>query len=49
MAAESPIEFPADLKGEWAKSDLLVKRLRNKGLSGKSAYAEAEVEVVTAP
>jgi hypothetical protein len=49
VAAESPIEFPADLKGDWAKSDLLVKRLRNKGLSGKGAYAEAEVELVTGP
>jgi len=49
VAAESPIEFPAELKGDWAKSDVLVKRLRNQGLSGKSAYAEAEVELVTGP
>jgi len=49
VAAESPIEFPADLKGDWAKADFLVKRLRNQGLSKKGAYAEAEVEVVTAP
>ena len=49
VAAESPIEFPADLKGDWAKSDFLVNRLRNQGLSGKTAYAEAEVELVTAP
>ena len=47
VAAESPIEFPADLKGDWAKADFLVKRLRNQGLSKKDAYAEAEVEVVT--
>ena len=49
VAAESPIEFPADLKGEWVKSDFLVKRLRNQGLSKKGAYAEAEVELVTGP
>ncbi|MBC8466587.1 MAG: DUF4384 domain-containing protein [Deltaproteobacteria bacterium] len=49
VAAEFPIEFPAELKGDWAKSDFLVKRLRNQGLSKKGAYAEAEVEVVTAP
>ena len=49
VAAESPIEFPADLKGDWAKADLLVKRLRNLGLSQRGAYAEAEVELVTRP
>jgi len=49
VAAEFPIEFPAELKGDWAKSDFLVKRLRNQGLSGKGAYAEAEVELVTGP
>ena len=49
VAAESPIEFPADLKGDWAKSDFLVNRLRNQGLSEKGAYAEAEVELVTGP
>ena len=49
VAAESPIEFPADLKGDWAKSDFLVNRLRNQGLSKKGAYAEAEVELVTGP
>ena len=49
VAAESPIEFPAELKGDWAKSDLLVKHLRNQGLSKKGAYAEAEVELVTGP
>jgi len=49
VAAESPIDFPADLKGDWAKSDFLVNRLRNQGLSGKGAYAEAEVELVTGP
>ena len=49
VAAEFPIEFPAELKGDWAKADLLVKRLRNQGLSEKGAYAEAEVELVTVP
>ncbi|MBC8466592.1 MAG: DUF4384 domain-containing protein [Deltaproteobacteria bacterium] len=49
VAVESPIEFPADLKGDWAKSDFLVKRLRDQGLSKKGAYAEAEVELVTGP
>jgi len=49
VASESPMEFPADLKGGWGKSDLLVNRLRNQGLSKKGAYAEAEVELVTRP
>ena len=49
VASESPLEFPVDLKGDWAKADLLVKRLRNQGLSKKGAYAEAEVELVTGP
>jgi len=49
VASESPLEFPVDLKGEWTKADLLVNRLRNQGLSGKGAYAEAEVELVTGP
>jgi len=49
VAAESPIEFPADLKGDWAKADFLVNRLRNQGLSGRGAYVEAEVELVTGP
>ena len=49
VAAESPIEFPADLKGDWTKSNFLVKHLRNQGLSKKGAYAESEVELVTGP
>lgn len=49
VAAESPLEFPADLKGDWAKTDLLMNRLRNQGLSQRGAYAEAEVELVTEP
>ena len=49
VAAEFPIEFPAELKGEWAKSDFLVKCLRSQGLSKKGAYAEAEVELMTGP
>ena len=49
VASESPMEFPADLKGDWGKSDLLVNRLRNQGLSKKGAYAETEVELVTRP
>jgi hypothetical protein len=49
VAAESPLEFPADLKGDWAKTDLLMNRLRNQGLSERGAYAEAEVELVTGP
>ena len=49
VASESPIEFPADLKGDWAKSDFLVNRLRNQGLSQRGAYAEAEVKLVTGP
>lgn len=49
VASESPIEFPADLKGDWAKSHFLVNRLRNQGLSKRGAYAEAEVELVTGP
>ena len=49
VAAEFPIEFPAELKGDWVKADLLVKRLRNQGLSKKGAYSEAEVELMTGP
>jgi len=49
VAAESPLEFPVELKGDWAKADFLMNRLRNRGLSGKGAYAEAEVELVTGP
>ena len=49
VASKSPLEFPVDLKGDWAKSDFLVKRLRNQGLAGKGSYAEAEVELVTEP
>ena len=49
VAAESPLEFPADLKGDWEKADKLVNRLRSQGLSRKGGYAEAQVEIVTGP
>ena len=49
VAAESPLNFPADLKGDWEKADKLVNRLRRQGLSRKGGYAEAQVEIVTGP
>ncbi|MEJ2588488.1 MAG: DUF4384 domain-containing protein [Deltaproteobacteria bacterium] len=49
VAAETPLRFPPDLKEEWRKADILVKRLRAQGLSGERGYAESEVEVVTGP
>ena len=49
VAAESPLNFPADLKGDWEKADKLVNRLRSQGLSRKGGYAEAQVEIVTGP
>jgi hypothetical protein len=49
VGAESPLDFPGDLAGDWSRADELVRRLRNQGLSGKGGYAEAEVEVVTGP
>ena len=49
VAAESPLEFPAELKGDWEKADKLVNRLRSQGLSREGGYAEAQVEVVTGP
>ena len=49
VAAESHLEFPADLRGDWSKARELVNRLRTQGLSGRGGYAEAQVEVVTGP
>jgi hypothetical protein len=49
VAAESHLEFPADLEGHWSKAGELVTRLRTQGLSGQGGYAEAQVEVVTGP
>ncbi len=49
VAAESPLEFPGDLNGDWGRADELVGRLRAQGLSGKGGYGEAAVEVVTGP
>ncbi len=49
VAAESALQFPSDLSGDWKKADLLVKQLREQGLSQKGGYAEAELVVVTGP
>ncbi len=49
VAAESPLDFPADLAGDWSKGAELVSRLRTQGLSGNGGYAESQVEVVTGP
>ena len=49
VAAESHLDFPGDLGGEWSKARTLVSRLRVQGLSGQGGYAEAQVEVVTGP
>ncbi len=49
VAAESPLDFPGDLAGDWSKANELVSRLRGQGLSGRGGYAEAQVEVVTEP
>ena len=49
VAAESPLDFPGDLTGDWSRASDLVGRLRNQGLSAKGGYAEAEVAVVTGP
>jgi hypothetical protein len=49
VAAETPLTFSPDLEGDWKKTDILVNRLRSQGLSAKGGYAEAEIEVITAP
>ena len=49
VAAESPLDFPADLTGDWSKASELVRRIRAQGISGLGGYAEAQVEVVTEP
>ena len=49
VAAESQLQFPADLGGDWSKAGELVNRFRTQGLSGRGGYAEAQVEVVTGP
>ena len=49
VAAESHLDFPGDLGGDWSKANELVSRLRTQGLSGQGGYAEAQVEVVTGP
>ncbi len=49
VAAESHLDFPADLGGDWSKASELVSRLRTLGLSSQGGYAEAQVEVVTGP
>ena len=49
VAAESHLDFPGDLGGDWSKASALVNRLRTQGLSGQGGYAEAQVEVVTGP
>ena len=49
VAAESHLDFPGNLAGDWSKANELVSRLRTRGLSGQGGYAEAQVEVVTGP
>ncbi len=49
VAAESQLDFPADLGEDWSKASQLVPRLRTQGLSARGGYAEAQVEVVTGP
>ena len=49
VAAESHLDFPGNLAGDWSKASELVNRLRTRGLSGQGGYAEAQVEVVTGP
>ena len=49
VAAESHLDFPGNLGGDWSKASVLVSRLRIRGISGQGGYAEAQVEVVTGP
>ena len=49
VAAESHLDFPGNLAGDWSRASELVNRLRTRGLSGQGGYAEAQVEVVTGP
>ncbi len=49
VAAESHLDFPGNLAGDWSRANELVNRLRTRGLSGQGGYAEAQVEVVTGP
>ncbi len=49
VAAESRLDFPGDLGGDWSKAGVLVSRLRTRGLSSRGGYAEVQVEVVTGP
>jgi len=49
VAAESRLDFPGNLAGDWSNAKELVIRLRTRGLSGRGGYAEAQVKVVTGP
>lgn len=47
VAAETPLNFPADLNGQWGKVDYLSEQLRLQGMRRKDGYSEAQVEMVT--
>jgi hypothetical protein len=47
VATEAPLGLPESFTGEWSRSELVVERIRSRGLSGQSGYAECELQVIT--
>lgn len=47
VASEMPLEFPADMNGDWGRAENLVTRLRKQGSVLQKGYAEARLELVT--
>jgi hypothetical protein len=47
VASETPLDFPANMGGDWSRAENLVGRLRNQGTRLQRGYAEARLELVT--
>lgn len=47
LAAESPLNLPADLSGQWSRADYLLEQLRLQGMKRTDGYSEAKIELVT--
>ncbi len=47
VASETPLDFPANMGGDWSRAENLVGRLRVQGTKLQRGYAEAKLELVT--
>lgn len=49
IATEGPLPLPANLSGEWTRTESLVARIRQLALAGEGGYAECKLRVITRP